>query len=102
MAFADRFGATVDVETTAADVGYFLVRPREGVDHARFRAVVAAAVGDSERIGLESPGGFLVVVTQYATAQALRTHPMVDHVGGVTVDPERLPTPDVVVSDRES
>jgi hypothetical protein len=100
VAFADRFGATVDVETTASDVGYFLVRPPKGVDHARFRAAVAAAVGGLEYIQLESVDGFVVVATQYATAQALRTHPLVEHVGGVEIDPERFPTPTVVVDDR--
>jgi hypothetical protein len=100
VAFADRFGATVELTTTAADVGYFLVQRRAAVDHAQFRAIVAAAVGGLERIQFESPGGLLVVVTQYSTAQTLRMHPMVDHVGGITVDPERLPTLDVVVSDE--
>ena len=102
MTFADRFGATVDVTTTAADVGYFLVRRLAAVDHAQFRAVVVAAVGGPERVQLESSDGILVVVTQYSTAQTLRTHPMVEHVGGVTVDPQRLPTPDVVTFDGES
>lgn len=100
MAFADQFGATIDVETTASDVGYFLVRPRKGADHAGFRAAVAAAVGDPERLRLESSDGLLVVVAQYGMVQTLRTHPLVEHVGGVEIDPEQFPTPTVVVDDQ--
>ena len=100
MTFADRFGASVDVETATTDVGSFLVRPREGVSHRAFRATVAAAVGGREYVRLESAGGFVVVVTQYGTAQALGPHPLVEHVGGVEIDPDRSPTPTVVVDDR--
>ena len=99
MAFAERFGATVDIATTASDVGYFLVRRQPSVDHGQFRAAVAFAVGGREYIHLDAPSGFVVVATQYNTAQALGTHPMVDHVGGITVDPDRLPTPTVEVRD---
>lgn len=95
MEFADRFGATVDVSTTAAGVGLFLVFRHPWVDHAVFRRTVATAVGGPEHVRLDAPGGYLVVATAYETAQALRAHPMVDHVGGVTVDPARLPTPTV-------
>lgn len=100
MEFAERFGAAVDVSTPAGDVGYFLVRPRGRVDLAAFRATVAAAVGGNEYVPLESAGGFVVVVTRYGTAQVLRTHPLVEHVGGVEVDPEQFPTPEVVVNDK--
>jgi hypothetical protein len=93
--FADRFGATVDVSTTAAGVGLFLVFRWPWVDHAVFRRTVATAVGGPEYVRLDAPGGYLVVATAYETAQALRGHPVVDHVGGVTVDPARLPTPTV-------
>jgi hypothetical protein len=93
--FADRFGATVDVSVPVADAGYFLVRRHSAVDHAEFRRVVAAIVGGADRIALDAPGGFVVVGTQFETAQALRAHPRVDHVGGVTVDPTRLHPPPV-------
>ncbi|WP_372910588.1 hypothetical protein [Salinigranum sp.] len=93
MEFADRFGATVDVSVPATDAGYFLVRRHPAVDHAEFRRAVAAVVGGADRITLDAPGGFVVVGTRFETAQALRRHPMVDHVGGVTVDSTRLHPP---------
>jgi hypothetical protein len=96
--FADHFGATVDVSVPAADVGLFVVCRHPATDHARFRDAVAAAVGGSDRVFLDSPGGLVVVATRFDTAQALRAHPAVAHVGGVTVDPERLHRP-VVASD---
>ncbi|WP_380680089.1 hypothetical protein [Salinigranum sp. GCM10025319] len=100
MEFAERFGASVDVSTTAGDVGFFLVRRYPSVDHGRFRATVAAAVGGQEYIQLDSPDGFVIVLTQYGTAEALRTRPTVEHVGGVVIDPERFPTPEIVVDDQ--
>lgn len=100
MAFAERFGATVEVEAATADVGWFMIRRRPGVDHARFRATVAAAVGGREQIQFDGADGFVIVVTRHAIAHALQTHPMVDHVGGVVVDPERLPAPELVVHDE--
>jgi hypothetical protein len=90
MDVAERFGATVDVSTTAADVGLFFVRRRPSVDHARFRNTVAAAVGGPEYVRLDAPSGFVVVAARYGTAQGLRVHPMVDHVGGVAIDPVQL------------
>ena len=97
MEFAEQFGASVDIETATTDVGYFLVRRCSSVEHERFRAAVATVVGGAESIQLDAPNGFVVVVTQYGTAEALRTHPMVDHVGGVTFDPDQIPTPEVSV-----
>lgn len=97
MEFADRFGASVDISTGTTDAGYFLIRRRSSVDHERFRAAVATVVGGVEYIQLDAPSGFVVVVTQYSTAETLRTHPMVDHVGGVTFDPDQIPTPEVSV-----
>lgn len=100
MEFAERFGATVDVSVAAADLGLFFVRRHPSVDHAAFRRTVATVVGGPEYVQLDAPGGFVVVATAYETAQSLRTHPMVDHVGGVSVDPARLPTPTVTVRDE--
>jgi hypothetical protein len=88
--FADRFGATVDVSTTATDAGQFLVRRRPSVDHAEFRRTVAAAVGGVDRITLDVPGGFVIVAAPLETARTLRTHSAVAHVGGVTIDPNRV------------
>jgi hypothetical protein len=93
--FADRFGATVDVSAPATDAGHFLVRRHPAVDHAEFRHAVAAVVGGADRIILDAPGGFVVVGTRFETAQALRAHPMVAHVGGVTVAPTQLHPPPV-------
>lgn len=90
MDVAEQFGATVDVSATAADVGLFYVRRHPSVDHARFRSSVAAAVGGPESVRFDAPGGFVIVAARYETAQSLREHPLVDHVGGVTVDPNRL------------
>jgi hypothetical protein len=98
--FAERFGATVDVAAPTTDIGYFLVQRHESVDHTRFRRVVAEAIGDQTYIQLDAPSGFVVVATGYETAQALRAHRMVAHVGGVTIDPERMPTPEVTVRDE--
>lgn len=92
MEFAERFGATVDVSTTDGG-GLFFVSRVPSADHAQFRAVVAGIVGGHEYVRLDAPSGYLVVVTRYETTAALRAHPMVAHVGGVTVDPKRLPTP---------
>ncbi|AUV83403.1 hypothetical protein C2R22_18590 [Salinigranum rubrum] len=92
MDLVERFGARVDVSTTTAAVGYFLVCRRPSADHAQFRGGVASAVGGAEYIHLDNPNGFVVVATAYVTAQALRAHPMVDHVGGVTLDSNRLLT----------
>jgi hypothetical protein len=94
MDLAERFGARVDLSTTTAAGGYFLVCRRPSADHAPFRRGVASAVGGSEYIHLDNPDGFVVVATTYVTAQALRTHPTVDHVGGVTLDSNRLLSPE--------
>lgn len=93
MDVRDSFGADVELRgPDPGERGYFLLRRRSEVDHERFVRLVSARVGGDAFVLLDSPGGIVVVNTPFGVAQALGELPEVAHVGGVTVDLERLGT----------
>ena len=87
----EAFDAAVDVQgPDPGEWGSFAVQRREGVEHERFLRLVSNHVGGDDYVVLDSPGGLVVVVTSFGSAQALVGHPAVSHVGGVTIDPDRF------------
>ena len=91
MDVRDSFGADVELRgPDPAEWGYFLVRRRADVDHERFVRLVSNHVGGDEFVVLDSPGGIVVVQAPFGVAQGLLRLPDVTHVGGVSVDAERL------------
>ncbi|MFC7136833.1 hypothetical protein [Halobaculum litoreum] len=93
-AVATAFGARVDVTRPAGDAGFFVVTPapgNRGDDGARaaFERVLLEAVGGRDAVFLAEGDAYLVYA-DFAAAESLRDRPAVAHVGGVSVDMERL------------
>lgn len=87
----DAFDAEIGVNgPDPAERGYFLVERRPDVEHEGFVRLVSAHVGGDEFVVLDSPGGVVVVIAPLGVAEGLRRLPSVTHVGGVTIDPDRL------------
>jgi hypothetical protein len=91
MDVEDAFGASVELRgPDPAEWGYFVVRRRPDVDHERFLRIVSTHVGGDGNVVLDSPGGIVVVTAPFGVAQGLLRLAVVGHVGGVTLNHERL------------
>ncbi|MFC7068378.1 hypothetical protein [Halobaculum lipolyticum] len=91
---AAAFGARVDVTRPAHGTGFFVVTPARGnreddESRAAFERVLLRAVGGRDAVFL-AEGDVYLVHTGFATAESLRERPEVAHVGGVSVDMDRL------------
>lgn len=91
---ATAFGARIDVTRPEAGAGFFVVTPggasrHEKAARAGFERALLRAVGGRDAVFL-AEGDTYLVYTTFGVAESLRGRPDVGHVGGVSVDLDRL------------